>query len=44
MKVIFFLKMFKIECRFPKCNKKFGKYFFVSEVIASEDVAINFVY
>ena len=33
--------MFKIESRFQKCNKKFGKYYFLSEIIASEDVAIN---
>ena len=25
MRVIFFLKMLKIETKFPKCKKKFGK-------------------
>ena len=41
MRVIFLLKMFKIESKFPKCKKKNQKMFFVSEIIASEDVAIN---
>ena len=41
MKVIFFLIILKIESRFPKCNKKLGKCIFVSEIIASPDVAIN---
>ena len=44
VQVIFFLKMFKIESRFPKFNKKLGKCFFVSEIIASADVAIDCLY
>ena len=41
--VIFFLKMFKIECKFRKCEKKKKnqKLFYVSEIIASENVAIS---
>ena len=35
MSFIFFLKMFKIESSSPNCDKKFGKSFFVSEIIAS---------
>ena len=38
-----FFKMVKIESRFRKCKKNLKKYFF-SEIIASEDVAINSVY
>ena len=41
IRVIFFLKMFKIESKFRKCKKKIGKMFFVANVIASENVAIN---
>ena len=44
IRVIFLFKMFKIESSFPKCNKKFGKCFFVSEIFAPEDVAINCLY
>ena len=44
MKVILFLKMLKIEVRFPECQKKLGKCFFVAEIIASEDVAVNCLY
>ena len=44
MKVIFVLKILNIECTFPECNEKFGKCFFVSEIISSEDVAINCLY
>ena len=44
MKVIFFLKMFKIESIFTKCKRKIKKRFFVSEIIASENVATNFLY
>ena len=44
MRVIFVLKMVKIESKFSKWNKKFGKSFFISEIIASEDVAINCLY
>ena len=40
MRVIFLLKMFKNDSKFQKCKKEFGKNFF-SEIIASEDVAIN---
>ena len=40
--VIFFLKMFKNESKFTKLKKK-KKFFFVSEIIASENVAINFL-
>ena len=43
-RVIFFSRMFKIEIRFPKWKKILGKYFSVSEIIASEDVAINSLY
>ena len=34
MRVIFFLKMFKIDSKFRKCKKK-EKIFLVSEIIAS---------
>ena len=37
----FFLKMFKIESGFPKCANKIRTKSFVSEILASEDVAIN---
>ena len=37
----FFKKMFKIESRCPKCTKKLRKCCFVSDIIASENVAIN---
>ena len=39
MKLIFFLQMFKISCRFRKRKKKVGKKLFVFEIIASELVA-----
>ena len=42
--VIFFLKMFKIESKFTKCKKKIKKMFFVSEIIASENFALNCLY
>ena len=41
MIVIFFLKMFQIEWKFTKCQKKIEKIFVVSEKNASENVAIN---
>ena len=45
MRVIFSLKIFKIESKFRKCkkknNKKNEKNIFVSEIIASENVARN---
>ena len=45
MRVIFFFKMFKIDSKFQNCKKKkkknFEKKFFVSKIIASDDVAIN---
>ena len=41
MRVIFVSKMFKIEQRFQKCGKKVKKISIVSEIVASEDVAIN---
>ena len=41
MRVIFFSKMFEIESKFRKCKKNLEKKFFVSEIIASEDLAIN---
>ena len=45
MRVIFFLKMFKIDSKFPKVKKKkFGDNFFVSEIIGSEYGAINCLY
>ena len=50
MRVIVFLKMFKIEPKFRKCKKikkkikKRKKIFFVSEISASENVAINCLY
>ena len=41
--IFFFLKMFKIGSKFRICKKKkkMPKMFFVSEIIASENVAIN---
>ena len=44
MRVISSYEISKIESRFIKRNKNLGEYFFVSEIIASEDVAINFLY
>ena len=44
MRVIFFLKMCKIQCRFQKVHRKIQKKFFVSEIIVSELVALNFLY
>ena len=41
LKVIFFLDMFKIKSKFRKCKKKIQKMFLVSEIIASENVAVN---
>ena len=42
MRVIFFLKIFKMESKFRKCKKKkMEKKFFNSEIIASENVATN---
>ena len=41
MRVIFVSKMFKIEQSFQKCGKKVKKISIVSEIVASEDVAIN---
>ena len=44
MRLIYFLKMFKIEPRFRKCKEISGNNFFVSEIIATEDVAVNCLY
>ena len=45
VRVIFFKKMFKIESEFRKCEKKkTKKIFFLSEIVASENVAINYLY
>ena len=43
MRVIFFLKMLKIESKFRewKKEKKMRKMFFVSEIFEAENVAIN---
>ena len=41
MRVIFLFKMLKIESRSRKCENKMQKKSFLSEIIASEDVAIN---
>ena len=41
MMLTFFLKKFKIESKFRKCQKKIDKIFFVSEIFALENVAIN---
>ena len=43
MRVISFLNIFKIESRFPNWKKKIPKVCFVSEIFASEDLAINCV-
>ena len=39
--VMFFLKMFKIECKFRKRTEKLRKSVMFFEIIASEDFAIN---
>ena len=44
MRVTFFLKIFKIECRFQKCREKNEKKSFVCEIIVSELVALNRLY
>ena len=44
MRLIFFLKMFKIESKFRKFQKKIEKMFFVSQIIACENGAIHFLY
>ena len=46
MRVIVFLKMFKIESKFTKCKKKKKKKqkLFLSKIIGSENVAINILY
>ena len=44
MKVILFYKMFKIECKFRNFQKNMEKVFFVSEILASENIAINCLY
>ena len=46
VKVIFYFKMFNIEFKFRKLKKKKikKKLFFVSEIISSENVPINFLY
>ena len=36
--------MCKIESRFPKCKEIEGNNFFVSQIIATGDVAINCLY
>ena len=41
IRVIFFLKLVKIEYKFIKCQKKIEKIYFVSELKASENVPIN---
>ena len=40
MRVIIFLKMFKIENKIGKCIKKFFKMFLVFEILGFENVAI----
>ena len=40
LKVVFFSKMFKVEAEF-RISKKSQKVFFVSEINASENVAIK---
>ena len=44
-RVIFFLKMLKIQSKLRKCKKKkkIKKIIFVCEIIASENVAINYL-
>ena len=44
MRVIFFLRMCAIESRFRKWKKKIETIFFASEIIASENVAIDCLY
>ena len=44
MRVIYFLKIFKIQSTFEKCREIWRKYLFVSGIIATEDVAINYLY
>ena len=44
MRVIFFLKLFKIECKFTKWKQKNEKIIFLSYIIASENLAIVCVY
>ena len=41
MRVIFFLEILKIELKIIKCKKKTEKIFFVSEILASDNVARN---
>ena len=41
MRVIFFPKMFKIESKSRKCKKKIQNILFISEIKASQNVAIN---
>ena len=43
MRVIFFLKIFKIKSKFQKLEKKIEKNFFFV-IIASKDVAVNGLY
>ena len=43
MRVIHFLKIFKIQCKFTKWKKNL-KLCFVSEIIASENVTIKSLY
>ena len=45
MRVIYFLKMFKIESKLRNCKKKKKnrEIFLVSERMASQNVAINFL-
>ena len=44
MRVIYCLKIFEIECKFRKCKKIIERIFFVSEITASKNVAINCLY
>ena len=44
MSVFFLLKIFKIESKFRKAEKKILKIIFDSEIIASENVALNCLY
>ena len=41
MRVIFFMKALQIKSKFRKCKKKNQKKNVISEIIASENVAIN---
>ena len=43
MRVIFFLKIFKIKSKFQNLEKKIEKNFFCV-IIASKDVAVNGLY